>query len=70
VAPIFERQKAEWDDDEQDGLLMHVPAKEKRSITTKRHGTDESLPGRLEEELYKTDLKNVRIKMFPAYWRY
>jgi hypothetical protein len=49
---------------------MHVPAKEKRSITTKRHGTDESLPGRLEEELYKTDLKNVRIKMFPAYWRY
>lgn len=36
MTPVFERQQAERDDDEQDGLLVHVPAEEKRGIAAKR----------------------------------
>lgn len=61
VAPVFECQEAEWDDDEQDGLFVHVPAEEKRGIAAKRHGRNKGLPCGLEEKFDKADLGKVRI---------
>jgi len=61
VAPVFERQEAEWDDDEQDGLFMHVPAEEKRGIAAKRHGRNKGLPSGLEEKFDEADLGKIRI---------
>lgn len=61
VTPVFESQEAEWDDDEQNGFLVHVPAEEKRGIAAKRHGCNKGLPRGLEEKFDKTDLDMVRI---------
>ena len=63
MTSIFKRQETEGNNDEQDSLLMHVPAKQKRGIATKRYGRNKCLPGRLEEELNEADLQQVRSKL-------
>lgn len=51
VAAVLEREQGKWNEDEEDGFLVHVPAKEKGGIGAEGNGTDKSFPGRCEEEL-------------------
>lgn len=51
IATVFECEEAEWDDDEQDSLLVNMPAEQKRRITAERNCRDEGHPGWCKEEL-------------------
>lgn len=51
IPTVLECDEGEWDDDEQDGLLVDVPAEEERGVPAERNGADEAGPGGIEEEL-------------------
>ena len=61
VSPIFERDQAERDDDEEDGLLVHVPAEEEGGVAAESHGADEGLPVGAEPEFDQGKLHGVSI---------
>lgn len=50
VSSVVERDEAEGDDDEEDGLLVYVPAEKERCIGTECSGRDKVGPGWAEEE--------------------
>lgn len=50
VATVFECDETEWNDDEEDGLLVNVPAKKEGGVGAECGGADEYLPGRVEEK--------------------
>jgi len=54
--PIFQRQEAERDDDEEYGFFVYVPTEEEGSIAAKSDRADECVPGRLDEELREAHL--------------
>lgn len=61
VSSVPEGDQTEGDNDQQDGLFMHVPAKEERGITTQRHCSDKVFPRRSFEELNQgKDLEKER----------
>lgn len=39
----------EWEDDQENGLLVNVPAEEERGVSTQCHRTDEVIVCRFEE---------------------
>ena len=45
ISAIFERKKAEGDDDEKDGFLVDVPAKQEGGVPAEGKGGNESVPG-------------------------
>ena len=49
-AAIFQCKQAEGNDDEQDRLLVHMPAEKERRIATERDGRNEVVPSWPEEE--------------------
>ena len=53
VAPVAQRDEREGDDDEQDGLLVNVPAEEERGVAAQRDGAYEAVPRRIYEELHQ-----------------
>ena len=57
MAPISQRDQAKRNDDEQNGLFVHVEAKQKRCVAAERRRTDKVLPRglRLHEELDKRE---------------
>lgn len=55
MASVLERDEAERDDDEEDGLFVDVPAKQKRGISTQRDGPYEAVPGGQPEQLGERD---------------
>ena len=61
VTPIFERQEAERDYDEQNSLLVNVPAEEERGIAAECHGRNKGVPCGLEKEFDEADLDKVRF---------
>lgn len=50
VAAIFQGNEAERDDDEQDRLLVYVPAEKERCVATQGKSCDEIGPGRTKEK--------------------
>lgn len=44
MSSVPERDKAKGDDDQQNGLFVNVPPKEKRCIPAKSDSTDKCLP--------------------------
>jgi len=70
VSPVFEREQAEREDDEQDGLFVDVPAEEERGVAAQRQRGDEILPRRLQEELEQSRL-SLKVSLFRGdliYW--
>lgn len=59
ISAVGEGNEAEWDDDQENRFFVHMPAEEKRRITTKGDGTDECIPSWLEEEFDETNLQRV-----------
>lgn len=57
VTSVFEREKAERYDDEEDGLFVDVPAEQERCVAAQCQCSYEVVPGRANEELYKRDLQ-------------
>ena len=58
VATVFESEKTEWDDDEEDSLLVDMPSEEEGCEGAHRDGTHEVVPVGLHERLDKADLKS------------
>lgn len=56
VTAVLEGKKAKRNDDKQNCLLVHMPAKKKRSIATESDCTDECFPRRLKEEFDQENL--------------
>lgn len=56
VTAIFEGKKAKRNDDKQNCLLVHMPAKKKRGIATESDCTNECFPRRLKEEFDQENL--------------
>lgn len=59
IPTVGEGNEAERDDDQENRLFVHMPAEEKRRITTKSDGADESVPSWFEEEFDETNLRRV-----------
>lgn len=59
VPSIFQCEQAERNDYQQDCLLVNMPSKKERGIAAKSDGSNECLPGWLEEKLYQTELLNI-----------
>lgn len=59
VSTIFERKQAEWDNDEQNRLLMDVPAEQERGIAAEGDCRHEVVPVGVEEELQESRLRSV-----------
>ena len=56
VSSIFDRDQAEWDDNQEHGFLVHVPAEQKRCVCAKGDGAHKELPGWSEPELEQRQL--------------
>ncbi len=52
---IFQRDEAERDDDEKNGLFMYMPAKEERGIAAECHSAYKIVPCGLDEQLDQGD---------------
>lgn len=57
VAPVFERDQAERDDDQENGLFVHVPAEEEGGVAAESDGADERFPVGPEPELDEGELE-------------
>lgn len=51
VASVFEGDETEWDDNEEDGFFVDVPAEEEGGIAAEGYCADEGIPGWIKEEL-------------------
>lgn len=54
VSTIFECDQTERNDNEEHGLLVHMPAKQEGGISTQSDRSDESIPSRTQPEFDKT----------------
>ena len=61
VAPIFEGDEAEGDEDKENGFFVDMPAEEEGSVAAEGDCTDKGVPDRLEEQPDETDLEHVSI---------
>ena len=50
MASVLESDEAEGDEDEENGLLVHMPPEQEGGIAAQCHGADESVPGRTVEK--------------------
>lgn len=48
VSSVFESNQAEWDDDQEDSLLVDVPTKQERGISAESDSAHKSIPGGIE----------------------
>ena len=53
VSAVFQGEEGEGDDDEEDGLLVDVPAEEEGGVAAKDDCREEGFPCGLEEELHE-----------------
>lgn len=61
VATVLEGDKTEWDDDEENGFLVHMPAEEERCIAAEGDRTDKSIPTAwLEPDLDERNLDDCQ----------
>lgn len=59
VATVLEGDETEWDDNEENGFLVHMPAKEERCIATEGDRTDKGIPTAwVEPDLDEGNLDN------------
>ena len=61
VAAVFQSNKAEREDDEEDGFFVDVPAEEEGGVAAEGERADECFPGGVEEEFRKADLRRVVV---------
>lgn len=59
IPSILQRNQTEWDDDQQNRLLVNVPAEEERRISTQCHRSHKRIPVWSEPQLYQRKLKPV-----------
>ena len=65
VTSISQGQQAERDDDEEDSLLVDMPAEEERGVATQSDSSNEGFPSRAEKELRETYLPDIsHLKYF------
>lgn len=56
VSSVLEGDKAEWDDDEENGLFVDVPPEEEGGVSAKRERANEGVPVGSEPELDQGEL--------------
>ena len=61
MAAVFEREKAEGDNDEEDRFLVDVPAEEEGGVCAEGQGGDEVVPGGAEEEFGERGLGGLLV---------
>lgn len=62
VTTILECDQTEGNDNEEDGLFVHMPAKQEGGIATESDRSDKSIPRRTQPKFNKTQLdKSVQI---------
>lgn len=59
VPAVFERDQAERDDDQENGLFVHVPAEEEGGVAAESDGADERLPVGAEPEFDQRQLHGI-----------
>jgi hypothetical protein len=63
VSAVVQRYQTEWDDDQQDRFLVHVPAEEERGVGAECRGRYEVGPCRAEEELDESGLERKWVSL-------
>ena len=56
VAAVLQGQKAERNDDEEDGFLVNMPSEEKRSVAAECDGADKVVPRRPDKQFEQSRL--------------
>lgn len=67
ISTILERDQAEWNDHEQDCLLVDMPAEQERCVATQRYSTNEGLPSWFVQEAEEDGLDDVSSINHPGY---
>jgi len=63
VSAVVQRYQTEWDDDQQDRFLVHVPTEEKRGVGAEGRGRYEVGPCWAEEELDESGLERKWVSL-------
>lgn len=56
ISPVFERDQAEWDDDQEDGFLVDVISEKERGVSAQRDRADKRFPVWPKPELDQREL--------------